>query len=265
MNPAGERLTAGLGGAAAACSRTRGHRTRATTRTQAFNEVAAAHLGRHAHPVPPRSLGRRVANAPPNIPYLTASLNTSAMQDVSVEPDQGRARAPHDQGRVLQYAQLQGAGRRAGSAIGTITFANDSRQQPVRHVLRVRQCRDRHLQFVLSRRPSSSKCTRDLQQHRGLHPGQLEGQQSPHDGLRRAFRPPGGPHYDEARQASNFLPEDWDRPRRRRCSTLPGCAERRVSVHRARTARRRIRSPASCSARTPSMAIGTIVPGHAAI
>ena len=94
---------------------------------------------------------------------------------------------PHAQDRVLQHPQLQGGSRRTGtdSVRHAQLRAGHRRHQPVRHVVRIRQRGHRHLQLV----PAGLEVRRRqprLRQPRGLHPGQLEGQQPAHARLRRA-------------------------------------------------------------------------------
>ncbi len=102
------------------------------------------------------------------------------------QPDEGR-RPSHDQDGLLQHAQLQGAA--------------------ARRLERHRQLRQRHQQPAstrssATRTPRSASSARTsrppqyvegavrLQQHRGLHPGQLEGERQADARLRRPARPP---------------------------------------------------------------------------
>ena len=165
-------------------------------------------------------------------------------------------RPPHAQDRLLQHAQLQGRADRQPRVRHDQLPAGRRRHQPVRHLVRVRQRGDRHLQLV----PAGAEVRRGrvgLQQPRGLRPGQLEGDQPADARLRRALRAP-GPQYDKLGQASNFLPDQWSLAQAP-LLYVAGCA----------SARRRAPAP-TAQAMNPltgqflgpntTVAIGTLVP-----
>ena len=164
---------------------------------------------------------------------------------------------PHDQDRVLQHAQLQGGADEQQRVRHDQLPAGRRRHQSVRHLVRLRQRRDRHVQLV----PAGAEVRRDrvgLQQHRGVHPGQLEGEQPADARLRPALRAPAGavrharPGVElPARQVVAGGGAGAVRARLR---------QRRRIRARARTARRWIRAPASSSGPNSTLAIGTLVP-----
>ena len=101
------------------------------------------------------------------------------------------ARPPHVQSRLLQHPQLQGRADEQQRVRQHQLLARQSRHQSVRYVVRLRQRGDRLLPVV----PAGAEIRRDgigLQQHRGLHPGQLEGERSDDARLRLALRAPAG-------------------------------------------------------------------------
>ena len=91
------------------------------------------------------------------------------------QPDEGLG-PPHDQDRLLQSIQQQaaGAGRRRGRTRAELP-AGRRRHQSLRHVVRVRQRRDRLLQFLLAGL-EGRRGQVHLLQHRRLRAGQLEGE-----------------------------------------------------------------------------------------
>ena len=110
------------------------------------------------------------------------------------QPDPGHRREhhedhgpPHDEGRLLQQPQLQGAEhrrrRRGEPWLPGLHQLRQRHEQRARHRLRLRQCGDGRVPAV----PAAVEADRrqhDLQQHRGLPPGQLEGQRQVDDRLR---------------------------------------------------------------------------------
>ena len=111
-----------------------------------------------------------------------------------------------------------------------------------------------------SQASSTSKALR-LQQHRGLHPGQLEGQPQADARLRRAVRAPAAA-VRQARPGVEFLPGQVDASARRRCCTSPGCANGVYPVHGHEPAGDESGDRPVPRAEHRRSAIGTIVPEH---
>ncbi len=94
----------------------------------------------------------------PNIPF-PSYFNVNATQDLVGQPDEGQG-APHDQDGLLQHAQLQGgAGDRHRFVRHPELPAGHARAQRVRHVVRIRQRRDRLVQLVHAGVRTTSKAT----------------------------------------------------------------------------------------------------------
>ena len=140
--------------------------------------------------VPPSfAWGSRVSNnnpnyAPPNTPF-PGFLNINATDDISISLTKV-CRPAYDQERLLQHPQLQGA---AARRLERDHHLRERQQQPHRLDVRVCQRGPGYLQPVHAGVEVRRGVVR-LQQHRGLHPGQLEGDEQSDAGLRRALRTP---------------------------------------------------------------------------
>ena len=130
--------------------------------------------------------GNRVGSAPPSLPFPSV-LQRERHPGPRGQPDQGQG-ASHDQDGLLQHAQLQGGAGDERPVLGrTELRAGHRRDQPLRHVLWIRQCRDRRLQLL----PAGLELRRRqlrLRQPRSLHPGQLAREQPADARLRHALR-----------------------------------------------------------------------------
>ena len=222
--PADNRSQRGSRRTCRSCSRTRRHGSR-LLRVRGAQRAPAADLGRHAHAAAADvHLGGRVANAPPNLGY-PGWFNINPLGHLG-QPDQG-ARPPHVQGGLLQHPQLQGS-RRAAARSGTINFSQDNPEQSVRHVVRLRQRRDRAASARIQQASKYVEGIR-LQQHRGLHPGQLEGERrlTLDYGLRFVHQQP---QYDTLGRRRTSCRTSGDRQPGPGARTSPGCANGVVSV-----------------------------------
>ena len=171
MNPVANRVGAGLGGLPYLFPDAVKIQEPTTTRTRCCQGVPTPiwQDGRicHAAELP---VGQPHPNTPPNIPF-PGFLNINRDQGHLDQSDQGR-RAAHDQDGLLQHAQLQGA---AARRLERHHQLRQRHQQPARLAVRLRERGARHLQLV----PAGLELRRGrvrLRQHRGVHPGQLEGQ-----------------------------------------------------------------------------------------
>ena len=149
-------------------------------------EHAAAVLGRRSAPdyADQRDLGQphRESAAEHDLPGLPQH---QCDQGLRRERDQGGG-AAHVEGRVLQQSQQQVAEPEQRGDVRRAEFL-ERHQQPDRRAVRVRQRGARRL-HVLQPAVALYRGQVSLQQHRGLHPGQLEGEQPDHARLRRALR-----------------------------------------------------------------------------
>ena len=125
--------------------------------------------------VPPSfTWGSRVSNnnpnyAPPNTPF-PGFLNINATDDISISLTKVAGRHTVQE-RLLQHPQLQGA---AARRLERDDHLLERQQQPHRLDVRVCQRGAGHLQQLRAGVEVRRGVVR-LQQHRGLHPGQLEG------------------------------------------------------------------------------------------
>ena len=134
--------------------------------------------------VPNFSWGNRVVSAnnsgrgaPPNINF-PGFLNINTTQDVVVSLTKVMGRHTLKPGSTTATASSARTTSGAADNFGTLNFSErHGRHQPVRHVVRVRQCGDRQLQLVRAG-VAYVEGQLQLQQHRGLHSGQLEGEQA---------------------------------------------------------------------------------------
>ena len=125
-------------------------------------------------------------NAPPNIPFPTY-FNVNATQDVAISLTKVAGRHTLKTGffNTHSYKAEQATG---ADSFGTLNFAaGRGGDQRLRHVVRLRQCGHRVVQLVSAGLEVHRRQLR-LRQPRGLHPGQLEGQQPPDARLRHALR-----------------------------------------------------------------------------
>ena len=203
-----------------------------------------AHLaGRHAGQVPPNfTWGGRVANSPPNTPY-PGFLNINSTNDVSISLTTVRGSHTVKTGFYNTHSYKA---QNQGNPFGTITFTNDS-QQSARLAVPLLERGPGHLRLLPAAVGLRRRQLR-LQQHRGLHSGQLAREHQTHTRLRTAARAPAAA-VRRARAGVELLPRPVVARGRRRCSTSPAARTARRPA-RARTGRRRIRSPASSSAPT---------------
>ena len=144
-----------------------------------------------------------------------------------------RAGAPHAQDRLLLLQELSAA--RPGRVRRHDQLrAGHRRHQCVRHVVRIRQRRDRLLQFLF---PAVALGRGRLHgdQSRRLRSGQLEGHQQPDARLRRPSGPSGAP----VRRLSAGIEFPARDVGGRRCAAALRCRlrQRRESLHRQRTVR----------------------------
>ncbi len=146
------------------------------------------------------------------------------------QPDESHGPA-HAEDGLLHHPQPQAGEQRERrrQLRGDQLRQRHRRRQRLRHVLRVRQCGDRLLQLVHAGvRVSGGHLP--VQQHRGLHSGQLAGQQQAHTRLRRALRARAAAA--RCAQAERQFPAGPVQPCRRAQAVCRGLRERPVSVHR---------------------------------
>ena len=185
------------------------------------HEPDAAGVGRTATSACRRTFawGSRVGNAPPNMPF-PGYFNINATQDVSISLTKVAGRHTFKTG-LLQHAQLQG---RAGARRVQLVRRRSTSQQdtvgtnPFDTSFGFANAAIGTLQLV---QPGVEVRRRQLRlrQHRGLHPGQLEGEQQADARLRRAVRAPDAAVRQDWARRSNFLPDEWVSSATRRCST----------------------------------------------
>ena len=135
--------------------------------------------------MPPNfNFGNRVSNAPPNIPF-PGFLNINATKDIAVSMTKIAGRHTIKMGFYNTHSYKA---QQRGGWNGTINFSNDA-NNPL----------DSQFGYanaalgIFSKLPAGLGLCRGrvrLRQHRGLHPGQLEGQREADARLRRPARPP---------------------------------------------------------------------------
>ena len=160
------------------------------------------------------------------------------------QPDEGVGQ-PHQQGRLLQQPQLQGPehrrGRRGEPRLPGLRELRQRHQQRARYRLRLRQRGGRCVHAV----PAAVDADRrqhDLQQHRVLPAGQLEGEPADDAGLRRcASRGSSRSTTSSCRCRTSSRTSGRSAPRR--CSTSRAATTGRPSAAATR-ATRSIRAPA---------------------
>ena len=159
-------------------------------------------------------------NTPPNIGF--PSQNVASSHDISISLTKVWGRHTIKTGFYNQHSnkqQVQGGG--AGGP--SLNFQQDAvGHQPVRHVVRVRQCGDRLLQLLLAGVEGRRRRVR-LQQHRGVRPGQLEAEPQAHARLRRPVRASAAAVRQRAARRRTSSPTSGPRGGAR-CCMSPGCA-----------------------------------------
>ena len=252
MNPIGNRITAGLGGLPMLFPDALALNPRYYAYRRARADAAADVAGRPLLKTPNFTWGGRVANAPPNIPF-PGFLNINATDDISISLTKLRGPA-HDQGRLLQHAQLQGAAagqsvRHAQrSATTRPTRSTRSSRSPTRRsgIFSQYQQQSKYIEgtyvynnteaFIQDNWKVNEKLTLDY-------------------GVRFVHQQP---QYDELRQASNFFLDEWS-PAQAPALYVAGCANGAVTCT---GTNRQARNPVTGQFLGPNstVAIGTLVP-----
>ena len=193
--------------------------------------------------------GNRVGSAPPNLPF-PSYFNVNATQDVSVSLTKVMGRHTIKAGffNTHSYKAEQAHER---PVVGRAELrAGHARDQPVRHLLRIRQRRHGGVQLV----PAGVQLRRGqlrLRQPRGLHPGQLARERTADARLRHALRQRRAA-VRQARTGFELPAREVGARRTRRCSISRAAPSRKHLARRVRrpASRRATRRRASSSART---------------
>ena len=209
---------------------------------------------------PTFSWGSRIANAPPNIPFPTY-FNVNATQDVSISLTKVMGRHTIKAGFYNTHSyKAEQAHRRRLLRLAELP-AGCRRHEPVRHVVRLRERGHRLVQLV---QPGVELHRRQLRlrQPRGLHPGQLEGQQPADARLRHALRARDAA-VRQARPGQQLPARPSGRSSQAPVLYRPGCAVTVAPGTACPAASQQAMNPLTGQLLGPNstLAIGTLVPG----
>ena len=202
--------TSGLRRPAAAVSRTPPCSTRTTTRYEALNGISSRRSGtaRDIAEAADRSRGAAASPTRRRTSASPAGSTSTRRSDFAVSLTKVKGRA-HVQGAASTTPTATRREQTSNNAFGTINF-QQTRSAPIRSTRRSASPTRRSARSARSRRREVRRDALRLQQHRGLRPGQLEGDRrlTLDYGVRFVHQQP---QYDKLGQASNFLPEKWTR------------------------------------------------------